>query len=138
MGNKAEETEAVAVRADEQSASFHADDLLRAWDAFADSLSEKIYLKNTMLNNKPVLKQSPFFEVTVHNPGQENELTAHAADILTSLRTQLQNTTIQMQIRIDEANEKKRAYTAVEKYEYLREVNPALDKLREEFNLKLD
>ncbi|MDR2470054.1 MAG: DNA polymerase III subunit gamma/tau, partial [Tannerella sp.] len=58
--------------------------------------------------------------------------------LLKTLRTQLNNSKIQMHIRIDEANEKKLAYTAVEKYELLNEINPLLSKLKEEFDLNLD
>ncbi len=137
-GVKEEEATAAALPTADIAAPFQAADLLRLWDAFADDLTDKVYLKNAMINNKPMLKQDYAFEVAVHNPGQENELTENATEILTWLRAQLKNTRIQMHIRIDETNEKKRAYTAVERYEYLRSVNPAIDKLREEFNLKLD
>ncbi len=137
-GAKEEEAATVALPTEEMSTPFQTSDLLRSWTAFAEELTDKVYLKNAMLNNKPVLKADYSFEVAVHNVGQETELTDHATDILARLRSDLKNTHIRMQIRIDETNEKKRVYTPVEKYEYLRSVNPAIDKLREEFNLKLD
>ncbi|MCD7937335.1 MAG: DNA polymerase III subunit gamma/tau [Tannerellaceae bacterium] len=112
--------------------------LTRQWDFFANALEKKVYLKNIMLNCKPVLKENYYFEVSVHNPGQQEELLNNSVDILSHLRLQLKNTGIQMQIRISESNEKKLAYTATEKYEHLLNVNPTLGRLREEFNLKLD
>jgi DNA polymerase-3 subunit gamma/tau len=112
--------------------------LIESWHTYAETLEEKIYLKNTMVNNNPALKEDFLYEVTVHNPGQQNELLANAAEILTFLRDNLNNTRIQMRIRIDETNEKKRAVTALEKYEHLRDINPLIDTLREEFNLRLD
>lgn len=112
--------------------------LIACWDTFADAIVEKVHLKNTMINNKPGLRENYCFEVAVYNPGQETELANNATDILTYLRDQLKNTRIQMRIRINETNEKKRAYTSIEKYEHLLTVNPVLEKLRAEFGLKLD
>lgn len=112
--------------------------LVESWRAYTEILEEKIYLKNIMVNNKPVLQEDFLFEITVHNPGQKDELLSNAAEILTFLREKLNNTRIQMRIRIDETNEKKRAVTAVEKYEHLREINPLIEAFRKEFNLKLD
>lgn len=124
--------------AQETVTSFTQDDLLRAWDKFAGSIEKKVYLKNTMINCKPTLQENFFFEVGVHNPGQQDELSNNCIDILSSLRTQLKNTHVQMRVRIIESNEKHLAYTSVEKYEHLLSVNPVLSKLREEFNLSLD
>lgn len=117
---------------------FDETDLVHCWDVYAASIEKKIYLKNTMINCKPTLKADSIFEVLVHNPGQQDELTNNRIEILEYLRTKLQNSHIQMQICIDETNQKHLAYTATEKYEHLRNINPVLDKLKEEFNLTLD
>ncbi len=117
---------------------FSQDDLLRCWEAYASSIDKKVYLKNTMINCKPTLQENFMFEVGVHNPGQQDELTNGCIDILGYLRTQLKNTRIQMRVRIIESNEKHLAYTSTEKYEHLLEINPVLGKLKEEFNLSLD
>lgn len=117
---------------------FEQDDLVRCWDAFAESIDKKVYLKNTMINCKPVMQENFFFEVGVHNPGQQDELSNGCIDILNYLRVQLKNTRIQMRVRIIETNEKHLAYTATEKYEHLLHVNPVLGRLKDEFNLTLD
>lgn len=117
---------------------FTQEELVHHWDAFAESIDKKVYLKNTMINCKPVLQENYFFEVGVHNPGQQNELSNGCADLLNYLRVQLKNTRIQMRVRITESNEKHLAYTATEKYEHLLSVNPILSKLKDEFNLTLD
>lgn len=117
---------------------FTEQDLLTCWDAFALTIDKKVYLKNTMINCKPVLQENFFFEVAVHNPGQLDELSNGSADLLNYLRTHLRNTRIQMRTRIIETNEKHLAYTASEKLEHLLGVNPVLGKLRDEFNLTLD
>lgn len=119
---------------------FTEEDLVRCWDAYATSgvIDKKVYLKNTMINCKPVLQENYFFEVGVHNPGQQDELSNGCVDLLNYLRTQLGNTRIQMRVRIIETNEKHLAYTATEKFEHLLTVNPVLGKLKDEFNLTLD
>lgn len=113
-------------------------DLVKYWEEFADSTGEKVYLRNTMINCQPVLQENFYFEVGVHNPGQQNELTANSIDILTFLRSKLKNTLLQMRIRIIETNEKNLAYTTTERYEHLLNQNPALARLKDEFNLMLD
>lgn len=119
---------------------FTEEDLVRCWDAYAASgiIDKKVYLKNTMINCKPVLQENYFFEVGVHNPGQQDELSNGCVDLLNYLRAQLRNTRIQMRVRIIETNEKHLAYTATEKFEHLLTVNPVLGKLKDEFNLTLD
>lgn len=115
---------------------FGEDELVRVWDAYAASIDKKVYLKNTMINCKPVLQENYFFEVGVHNPGQQDELSNGCVDLLNYLRVQLKNTRIQMRVRIIEANEKHLAYTADEKEEHLLSINPVLAKLKEEFKLR--
>ena len=119
---------------------FTEEDLVRCWDAYAASgiIDKKVYLKNTMINCKPVLQENYFFEVGVHNTGQQDELSNGCVDLLNYLRAQLRNTRIQMRVRIIETNEKHLAYTATEKFEHLLTVNPVLGKLKDEFNLTLD
>lgn len=124
--------------APETVASFSPDELVRCWNAFAGRIEEKVYLKNTMINCAPVLKEHFMFEVTVHNPGQRDELQHAATDILGFLRYNLHNTQIQMQIRIDETNTKRLAYTSAEKFNLLKDVNPVLSKLKDEFDLRIE
>lgn len=117
---------------------FSQEALVQYWDAYAAAIEKKVYLKNTMINCKPALQDNYYFEVCVHNPGQQDELTNNCIDILNYLRAQLKNTRVQMRVRIDETNQKHLAYTSTEKYEHLLKINPVLGKLKDEFNLILD
>jgi DNA polymerase-3 subunit gamma/tau len=132
------ETETHQVQEKTLTAPFDEHQLVQAWDHFIDTINEKVYLKNTMINCKPTLLKDFQFEVAVHNPGQQNELAANSLDLLSYLRTTLNNTQIQMQTRIVETNEKHLAYTSTERHEYLLKQNPVLARLKEEFNLRLD
>lgn len=120
------------------STPFDEKSLITFWDMFLESVEKKVYLKNTMINCKPVLQEDFHFEVAVHNPGQQNELAESSIDILSFLRAKLKNTQVQMRVRIVETNEKHLAYTATERYEHLLTQNPVIARLKEEFNLRLD
>ena len=124
----------------EMTTPFTEEDLVRCWDAYAASekINGKVYMKNTMINCKPVLKDNFTFEVGVYNPGQKAELNAGSADLLQYLREQLKNTRLEMQVRVLESAKKVLVYTSTEKYNYLLGLNPALAKLVEEFNLRLE
>lgn len=117
---------------------FDNDSLVREWDNYAATIDKKVYLKNTMINCKPTLQENYYFEVAVHNPGQQEELINNAIHILPFLRQHLNNSRIQMRVRIVEGNEKHLAYTSTEKLELLMKINPTLGRLWDEFNLTLD
>jgi DNA polymerase-3 subunit gamma/tau len=117
---------------------FGVEDLIRCWDAYAETFEEESLLKRTMRSYKPVLLENAHCEVTVCNQMQKEELISHSLQLLKRMREQLSNSKIQMHIRIDEANEKKRAFTSIEKYELLRRINPLLAKLKDEFDLLID
>ena len=117
---------------------FDNDSGVREWDNYAATIDKKVYLKNTMINCKPTLQENYYFEVAVHNPGQQEELINNAIHILPFLRQHLTNSRIQMRVRIVEGNEKHLAYTSTEKLELLMKINPTLGRLRDEFNLTLD
>lgn len=127
-----------AAAVQELNTVFSEEELLKCWDSFIATIGKKVYLKNTMINCKPVLQEDSHFEVAVHNPGQQEELINGAIDILTYMRGQLRNTRVQMRVRIIETNEKHLAYTSSERFEHLLSVNPVLVKLKDEFNLTLD
>jgi DNA polymerase-3 subunit gamma/tau len=117
---------------------FNSKELIQAWDTFSEMIEEKVYLKNTMINCKPVLLDHFKFEVRVHNPAQKEELLSNSLDILKVLRTQLKNSRIQMYILVDDHIEKKTVYTSVEKFDFLNRINPLLTRLKEELDLTID
>ncbi len=118
--------------------AFEEPDLVNAWNAYANTIEKQVHLKNTMFNCKPSLQEGYYFEVVVHNPGQQEELNNNAIYILPFLRERLKNGRIQMRVRLSEGNEKHLAFTPQEKYAHLLEINPALDRLRKEFDLRMD
>lgn len=118
--------------------NFNQEQLQQAWNEYANAIEKKVYLKNIMSNSQPQLQDNFYFEVGVHNPGMQEELINNAIDILAALRKKLQNTHIQMRVRIMESNEKHLAYTSAEKYQHMMEINPLIDKLRKDFDLRTE
>lgn len=111
--------------------------LITEWKTYAESLIEEHHLKNTMINCLPNMLNAKTFEIVVNNPMQEQRLTESRIDILTTLRHNLKNTQIEMQIRISEDNEKKQAFTPAEKFNLMMSENESLKKLKDEFGLEL-
>jgi DNA polymerase-3 subunit gamma/tau len=135
---KGAENQAAATPLKEMQTLFNAADLVKCWDEYAENVEKNVFLKDIMLSCKPELLQDYNFEVAVLNPMQEGELQTDSAQLLTYLRQQLNNNSIQMNIRIVETAEKKLPYSPTEKFEHLLNVNPLLGKLTEEFNLTAD
>ena len=117
---------------------FTEESLRTAWNQFAQSIEKEVHLKHTMLNCEPKLLDPHLFEVVVHNPAQQDELLQKTLPILSYIRKQLRNNHVQLRVRIEEGNQKQIAVTSAEKFALLLKINPALGKLKEEFELKLD
>ena len=117
---------------------FTEESLRTAWTQFAQSIEKEVHLKHTMLNCEPKLLDPHLFEVVVHNPAQQDELLQKTLSILSFIRKQLRNSHVQLRVRIEEGNKKQIAVTSAEKFALLLKINPALGKLKEEFDLKLD
>lgn len=117
---------------------FTAIELINAWKYFASTIEEDHHLKNTMLNCLPDMLNNNTFEVIVNNQLQEQKLKDSVSTIVSALRNTLNNTTIQMDIRLSIDNEKKLAYTPLERFKLMTEQNESLIKLKNEFGLELD
>ncbi|MDR0994877.1 MAG: hypothetical protein LBL81_01145 [Tannerella sp.] len=132
-------TPAVVAEVDPQTAKtrhFTQEELLAAWDAYAMRIDKNAYLKAAMANCKPQLKEKALFEVTTFNSVQQEELQNDSVHLLPILRHALGNDLLRMRVVISETAQKRVAYTPEEKYQYLVQKNPALEKLRQTFNLR--
>lgn len=138
FGQKSEEKSAQeSIRTQSLNERFTPLQLINEWKAYADTLTEEIHLKNTMIHCLPSMTEGWTFEVVVNNPVQEQNLSERSGVILSHLMSKLRNTHIKMQIRVSIENEKKLAYTSTEKFNLMAENNPALTKLKDEFGLEL-
>ena len=128
----------------DKNESFTPIQLINEWKVYAESIPEDHHLKNTMLNCLPSLLSKNKFEVVVSNPVQEQKLTESTMSILLELRRKLQNSQIQMDVKIlinnseEEKEKKARHGTTKERFELMAEQNESLRKLKDEFDLEIN
>ena len=90
-----------------------------------------------MKNMNPVIKQSPAIEVIVDNALIKQEMEDFKGRIVKTLQNTLHNNAITLDIRIVEQQEHPKVLTRREQFELMGKENPAIDKLRQVFDLEL-
>ena len=117
--------------------TFSEDDLINAWNKYADSLEIEKLLKNTMSLYKPKMISDVLFEVKVNSELNKEYLTSNGESILTFLREKVKNDDLTMTIKIAKGNVIKKALTSREIFDEMVEKNPTLQNLSDEFGLEL-
>ncbi|PIB27122.1 DNA polymerase III, subunit gamma and tau [Maribacter sp. 4U21] len=116
---------------------FTEEDLRKHWADFVheiDAKGQKILASN-LNTDIPKLKENFTISIELPNGTMKKEIERGNYDLMEYLRAKLNNHFIQLEISVNEATAKKFAFTPEEKYEKLREKNPAIDLLRKEFDL---
>jgi DNA polymerase-3 subunit gamma/tau len=109
------------------------------WNDFViqiDAKGQKILASNLSVDI-PKLKDDVIICIEMPNDTMKKEIERENYELMEYLRAKLHNHFIQLQISVNEKSAKKFAFTPEEKYEKLREKNPAIDLLRKEFDLYL-
>ena len=132
------ETKSPEIHVKTENKAFNFDDLEVAWLQFSETIPEQGRMKSFILSTKPNLISPIEFEVTVSNTLQEKELKKLQPDLLTFIRSHLQNSAVQMQVKLAEESETQRANTPEERYRILADKNPALDVLKNGLQLEID
>jgi len=117
-----------------------ANDLQTAWNVFALLIKKKnkINLSGTLTARNPVQEDENTISFSVLNQVQEDEINAIKTDLLTFLRAEMKTPGLQLKIIVDNNETDRKPYTGEEKFQRLSEKNPALKKLRQQFNLDID
>jgi DNA polymerase-3 subunit gamma/tau len=121
---------------------FTPDELQNLWKEFVEKLSEnepRMYA--VMKNQEPSLRDGYQVEVVFRNNTQISDFrTKIKPSLLSFLQKELENTTIEVIEIIDVKDQVKQAihFSDNDKLKLLIEKNPALQKLRQEFNLDFD
>ena len=109
------------------------------WVSFAklrqqqnDSATEQLVL------NRALTLDGTIIHLTLDNTLQVGYLTELKPDLLAYLRTELQNSQIQLEHTVTQQEVKKMIYSSQDKFNYLAEKNPALHELRKVLNLEVD
>lgn len=129
----------VAVQEEWEDYIFTEKDIDYYWREFAASLpKEEAANSGRMMNMHPkLLDDQRTFEILVDNDMVEKDMIQLTPRILNHLHERLHNRTIQMKVRVSEANENIRAYSHVERYQLMSQKNPSLQKMKEVFGLEL-
>ena len=118
--------------------NFTEDEMRTAWTQYAKQVENdgKYNLLSHLTMGVPKLDGS-----TIHlefpNDTIKVEVERAKYDLLNYLRNKLQNYDIDLDILVNETAQKKYAYTPREKFDKLCEKNPAIEKLRQEFDLDI-
>jgi DNA polymerase III subunit gamma/tau len=118
--------------------AFSLSNLEKAWQQFGETIPEQGRMLSLILNSKPILLSSTEFEVTVSNIMQERELKKLQSNILEFIRSKLQNSEIQMSLKIMEETETTKASSPEERYRQMAEQNPAITTLRNGLQMEID
>lgn len=109
------------------------------WNEFVQKLDDagRKILASNLNADVPKLRDETTIWIELPNGTMKKEIEREQHDLMEYLKTKLNNHFIALQINVNEATAKKFAFTPEEKYQKLREKNPAIDLLRKEFDLDL-
>ena len=112
--------------------------MVATWNQFSKKVEEegKYNLLSHLTMGVPKL-EGTLIHLEFPNDTFKVEVEREKYELLGFLRKELNNYDIDLSIEVNETSAKRYAYTAREKYDKLREKNPMLDKLREDFDLDL-
>ena len=124
--------------ADLPKEDFSQEALEENWKAYTAKMEKKgRYNLVSHLSMALPQKQDNHLVLEYPNATIKVELESASHELLTFLRKRLKNYDIELDIRVNEEIQKRYAYTPREKYDKLKEINPLMDTLRQEFDLEI-
>lgn len=117
--------------------AFTEEDMQKHWDDFVHELENqgRKILASNLNTDVPKLKNENTIWIELPNSTMKKEVEREQSLMLDHLKQKLNNYAITLHITVNEEVAKKFAFTPAEKYQKLREKNPAIDLLRKEFDL---
>ncbi len=119
--------------------TFTEEAMQKHWEDFVkkiDADGRKILASNLATDTAKLLDETTIW-IELPNGTMKKEIEREQFDLIEYLRTNLNNHFISLKITVNEEVAKKFAFTPEEKYQKLREKNPAIDILRKTFDLDL-
>ena len=118
--------------------TFTDDDLILHWTMMCNRMPQQMAgLAARMKNLTPHITEMPKIEVVVDNELLLNQMREIEKRISITLARDLHNTSINLSLRLAEANEVTRILTKRELFDKMREKNPAIERLSNMFNLEM-
>jgi len=118
--------------------AFTETEMLLQWSKYAQKLSDKGHkiMESLLLINDPKLEGSTIFH-ELPNDGSKIDFETEKYELLGYLRGTLHNHDIMIEVVVNEQVENKFAFTALDKYNRLNELNPNLELLKKTFDLDI-
>ena len=117
---------------------FSQEDLELQWMAMCNRMPEHLLgIATRMKNMNPVITEMPKVEVVVGNELIKGEMEKIRGSILSTLKMYLHHSGIVLDIRVEEQPEEVKVLSRREQFEEMTKNNPAIEKLRTEFELEL-
>ena len=121
--------------------SFTQEDLEFQWLSMCNRMMEKqpqlSGIATRMKNMNPQITELPQIEVTVDNALVKQELETIQRNIVKTLQLTLRNSQLTLTILVSDKPEQVKPLSRREQFELMSKENPAIEKLRQEFNLEL-
>ncbi len=108
------------------------------WFKYADKLGDKGYkiMESLLRINDPILKETTIVH-ELPNEGSKIDFEREKHELLTYLRSHLHNHEISIEVHVNEKMDSKKAFTTLDKYNRLNEINPNLEVLKKLFDLDI-
>ena len=125
---------------EKQIEDFSREELMEKWLRFAEVMrKDKPRMATTLKASNPVIKDDFVIEIEMSNSVQEDDFNLMIkADLANFLRQELKNDNIKIVTFVPETNKEKTLYTDEDKYKYLSEKNPNINKLKQRLNLDFE
>ncbi len=114
------------------------EELRKHWNLYIQKMDDagKKILASNLNADLPVIEEDTI-SITLPNDTMKKEVEREQSALLNYLKSALNNHYLELSIVVNEETMRKYAFTPQEKYEKLREKNPAIDLLRKTFDLDL-
>jgi DNA polymerase-3 subunit gamma/tau len=127
-----------ALNKKETETVFKQEDLDLQWMSMCNRMPQELSgIATRMKNMNPTILDFPHLEVVVDNALIKQEMEDFKGRIITTLKNGLHNNAITLDIRIAEQQERAKVLTRREQFELMIKENPAIESLRQAFDLEL-
>ncbi|MBR1484841.1 MAG: DNA polymerase III subunit gamma/tau [Prevotella sp.] len=124
--------------AQDESKNFTQQDLELQWMSMCNRMPQRLSgIAARMKNMNPQIVEMPAVEVVVPNEIIKSEMDLIVGSILATLKMYLHNSNITLKLRVAEKMETATVLSRSEQFDQLVQSNPAIEKLREAFELEL-
>ena len=116
------------------SENFTDEQLQVKWKQYVATLEDRPNLKSTLSRN-PILKDDGTLLLRIENHVQDDLIKNNKSQLVSWLRRELKNSSIELVTELTEHQSQKIAYTDGEKFEEMLQKNPDLAYMKQRFNL---